>query len=899
MLIKTAFIRGEIKMATLWNSISDILYQYIAENSGKKIIISPGESILLILEALFKQADSPGEIIEKISKLYFEGVKTAEQKQFILDLTIFFQNKGFIVSTSPEVINKDPTRRYFESHLAYNLIVDFSKNTIPLSMLEKLRHSLEHRLFSIPTIAKNSNLKTKIKKMLSGMCKEDIETMLSDKEKGVLAKSLELDKYQLEYAELIYKLRTATFFKANIDPQQPKHNTAYEESKKTTEANFILHCKKLAEIACCTVLATHVTQYDTSLPVDVYTDGIFTMGMDGRGRLLKNNHAQVKTGAKGLMRSIDPLPYDDVVNQHSLSSENIIQVSQFQRSADQATFMIESQWSQHLFSRLTQPYSNGISSTTLAQIRNLIMEKRLGKNHFNKCFLEYITLFAGLMVYNSGGHSFFEIFEVLKLNQFRELLQSEKKMYDALDKEELMTYCLYTSRRQAFDSALTETLKYMRQLLNKKYMHAELKSEFRSIFTQSEPTILSPVLTSSLKKTIDVPEQCMGAEGAGKNYTIHDAVILLDSKEFSKWLQTYNGKIDRVNNTNWTALMVAAQAGKVDYIKSLIGVKANLNYRIKSGELSIGALEVAVKAGRYEAAKLLICAGINSIDTSGGTDSSLKKKCPAFYLACRQTNPNIPLLFLNQNKLLTYSNIREALLTALRVENEYVLVAMISSIPLPLRVKVFEKGYTFKLAQEAVSLGSTKLVSIIFKQLVTPGEAIDFNLLLNISIRKHYVDVAHQLLKLSIEYNSPINFYHTLLLAFEEKNYNLILLFVLYGADLRDIPLNLLKELELFLNEKKYDLEFLKNESPQFLVQTVEEVQGHLNNKIANFYHRILELLIKVINFFLPEHKKMITRETKVKTLVTLSALFSEMPQVEKNSPSLESGEPPILEPAI
>ena len=47
----------------------------------------------------------------------------------------------------------------------------------------------------------------------------------------------------------------------------------------------------------------------------------------------------------------------------------------------------------------------------MAQIRNIIEQQRLGNEYFKGLFQKYMTLFSGLMVYNSGGHSFFEIFE--------------------------------------------------------------------------------------------------------------------------------------------------------------------------------------------------------------------------------------------------------------------------------------------------------------------------------------------------------------------------------------------------------------------------------------------------------------------------------------------------------
>jgi hypothetical protein len=225
-------------------------------------------------------------------------------------------------------------------------------------------------------------------------------------------------------------------------------------------------CKNLYQIACSTILATLNTQNDESIPANIYSNSIFTRGMDGRGRFIKPFHNEVRTTAKGLMKSTSPLPiYHYVVNPVEESYGDVY--SSFQRSADQSGYMIESQWSQRLFSR---------QSTTLAQIRNMILQRRLGDN-YNISFKHYMTVFASLMLYNSGGHSFFEIFEVFKLPICAELMEDESDTQKALKNDKLMFKLLCEDQKDAFEQALQSTQFYAHMLLNKKILNAEFKKQ--------------------------------------------------------------------------------------------------------------------------------------------------------------------------------------------------------------------------------------------------------------------------------------------------------------------------------------------------------------------------------------------------------------------------------------
>ena len=271
----------------------------IANPSSSNVIISVGESLLLFIDA-GQKAGVPKDIINKLKVLYLEGIKTESDAAFLqLVKQHLADSKQLTVSFDPKVIDEDPSRRFFETHLAYRLMEPSAKK-LDLKKLQTFTQELKDNLY------KNINVQRKA-------C---VEFILD----GVQHESL--NKYQLEYAELIGKLKSHDFYGLSA-----------------------IACDNLCEIAKSSVLATLNTQNDPKVPANIYKDSIFTMGIDGRGRRLKKGNTLVRTSAKGLMRSYTPLPDDGIVSERFFSP--------FQRSADQASYMIGSQWNQHAFARGT------------------------------------------------------------------------------------------------------------------------------------------------------------------------------------------------------------------------------------------------------------------------------------------------------------------------------------------------------------------------------------------------------------------------------------------------------------------------------------------------------------------------------------------------------------------
>ncbi|MDI1352258.1 MAG: ankyrin repeat domain-containing protein, partial [bacterium] len=595
---------------------------------------------------------------------------TAADRILVTAIKKTFIHKNFIIKSDPKTINEDPTRRYFETNLAYNVLLNNAEK-LDHDYLKIFTQNLKKRLYFLPNAS--ADLILKVEKIVYG----DIDNKL-------------LNKYELEYAQLSNKLLNTKF---------------YGLSAKA--------CSNLYEIACSTILATLLTQYDKSMPVDIYSDSIFTMGMDGRGRIVKSDNDEVRTTSKGLMKSSSPVPlYDDLVNSRDTSP--------FQRSADQANFMLESPWSHFLFSRQTQLYSNGISSTTLAQIRTMVLQKRLGNPYPSSNFQIYWTLFAGLMIYNSGGHSFFEIFEVFKLPLFQELLSKHQRSFQALEADKLMHQWLSKDQKNAFELALQSTQIYMHTVLNKKILLSQFKKQFHLVdFTY-------------LSTKID----------------LHQAVIETDIQTFTGLIKNIPRKnINILNKEKWSALMVAAQLGKTEHGQLLLSKGADI--RIRVGGLA--ALELAIKSQQFNTIVLLLKAGsVIKIGTKG----LLKERAPAVYLACRQHDIHILRLLLNRENGLNIHDIKEAILVALKVENLDGIVNLIKHTQYEEREQYFSRDYKELLLREAVKSGNIRLIQsiMIIKNILDHdvnsfSGITDYSELLNIATEQGFVPVTKFLLE--------------------------------------------------------------------------------------------------------------------------------------------------------
>lgn len=87
-----------------------------------KTIISPAQGILLLIDHYRNVPNPDLTKVEQLKKYYLSGARTDEEQKAIKKLLQDHVLNQYEVSYTNDVINDDPTRRYFETHLAYETL---------------------------------------------------------------------------------------------------------------------------------------------------------------------------------------------------------------------------------------------------------------------------------------------------------------------------------------------------------------------------------------------------------------------------------------------------------------------------------------------------------------------------------------------------------------------------------------------------------------------------------------------------------------------------------------------------------------------------------------------------------------------------------------------------------
>lgn len=766
--------------------IQTALDAHIPNNVSAEVVISVGESLLLLIDAA-NNAKLPQKVISKLKALYLNGIKTKDEQVLVTYVKqLYADRKQIQVSADFKVINQDPSRRYFESHLAYHV----AKNTpesLDITQLRAFTDNLKEHLFLTLKSKRKSN--------------EQIKLILEGK---IHPKQ---NKYEQEYAELINQLQ----------------NYKYHGFSKAA-------CDNLCEIAKSTIIATLITQYDDGLPANIYADSVFNFGVEGRGRNVKKDQKNVRTEVKGLMLSTSPLPSDDLVKTNTPSP--------FERSADQASFMEDSEWCQHLFGRQTHIYSNGISSTTLAQMRNILTQTRLEKSSPIAFLQAYMTSFATLMVFNSGGHSFFEIFEVFKLPVMQEIMQAAG-CEQLVQQDKLMQQWLLKDQKEPFNLALSETIIYTKQLLNRRLMHAELL----------KPTVEQ----SDIETTQEI--------------SIHKALFTMNAKAFKKYLQVNVVKegfnIDQRSTNKLTPLMLAAQAGKLAHVQLLLSFganyKASLSFKDRNRP-KVTALDLAIKSEKYPVVAQLLESLEYKVVKPGTSPYSLDRRAlsnraPALYFACRQFDMRI-LAEVCKDPNLQFMDIANAIDQAIKFENIEAVIQLTGYLNIasvgPLRFKFL----SHTLIKRAVLTGNVRLVTTLLESPITVDHSSAFyEALLSKALDKKFLPVSKLLLSHARDHDalpSKKNLNRLMLHALENKDYDTAILAIAYGAnpDAIQFKEQYLKEFTKYLRNKKpeyFDV-FFTPEDKAMIAARSAELQDQYSWRAESLWGRFMHLLVAFLN---------------------------------------------------
>jgi len=386
--------------------------------------ITPGQGLLLLIEHYHGDLKK----VEQLKKLYLVGANNCERCIEFCDLLL---NEPLLsnyeIDIDEESIDSDPSRRYFETHLAY----------------QTLLHQLD--LIEIDELIILGKLSSAL--ISRHISKEKLDTILSVLD-GTCEKPFFKKFENIEFNCYIKKLKEGFIF-PDLSPLQREKILILERISYTAMVNGWRH---------------------TIMPIDIYNEERF--GNKARGKIHRNvgDLLTIRNQNFGLVKGHMPLPADDVVRASKLF-EHI-------KPCDYSTFDTDSPVVQACFQQLVHPFSNSISGFFLVQLRVLARLHCDGE----KCdfieslekFIFLIRLILSCSLFYGGGHSLYEYVAVLNIPEVQEFFQYMPGFND-LDLEKIF----YQNNETGFNAAFESTMNYNSHLFKRKTVNNELLRFFK------------------------------------------------------------------------------------------------------------------------------------------------------------------------------------------------------------------------------------------------------------------------------------------------------------------------------------------------------------------------------------------------------------------------------------
>lgn len=495
-----------------------------------------GEEKQKDMKKLQKKYLENDEVLTELKRLYVCGVITADDKSFLFHVTRDDALDKYTINMSDEAINEDPSRRYFETHLAYETLARFLQKI-------DLKNLREHFDIFMEDILRGENDKSRavVKQALNGDVEQYyIFDMILLKKDYFLQEQKKLDKKLDDMQDLIPSLRMLAAKHQDTLPilfQEGKDIFIYgkvsDDKWAITKLNsmklppeelpefpqdrrpFILeksqkYAKLYAEIR-----AKHANEpFSTMLE---FNDALHRISVEKNYQALyekipdnkEKMELLIKLAYEGIVltnKFKSEIPLESAYKSYYFFSENRGRVTKAHRipslhmglmgtlhpvpqgditaaelpfdpirPAERSTFESGAGWVVDNFKRLVHPFSNSVSGTFLAQMRLLKWLNLRDELQFKDLdsIENFIKCFISLLLYNSGGHSFNEFVEILNIPGMK------GAFYFIEDFQKLNLETLFvqgTENRLALDKVLANTIRYNNLLLKRANLRKEIIS---------------------------------------------------------------------------------------------------------------------------------------------------------------------------------------------------------------------------------------------------------------------------------------------------------------------------------------------------------------------------------------------------------------------------------------
>lgn len=450
---------------------------------AEKEVISPGQGLLLLISHYQTQPDAIDKC-DKLKKIYLSGARRSVLEAILADPLL----KDYIVSYEKKTINEDSSRRYFETHLAYETL----KNGLSKLKTEDLRSHFrlqDSMIFGKPDminwinqvlegkyrlafefeVGKSYSYQTffctiqnhglyyqvynsKIERQSGYIdarslgCSRLEEPLTKEKLQPLTGKIIEIAQRRgqiergkgdfIEYSEYIANLLNGTVF-----------------SQLTEEDRL-----KIRFLVRAAFLGVRNTQF-SSFPLDIYHEGMYKS--ENRGQIERSGQDTTGSQHLGLMRGHMPLPADDLAHAEKPFS--------YLKPSEGTTYQEGREWVELCFSSFVHLFSASISGTILCQLRSMLQFVKDGTAIFtptSESTVQLLKLMISALLYGSGGHSLLEFTAPLQLPKVQ-------AAFPVLQNRTLERLFL-TDNEAGFNNALQDTITYNTMLIRRKKVNVEI-----------------------------------------------------------------------------------------------------------------------------------------------------------------------------------------------------------------------------------------------------------------------------------------------------------------------------------------------------------------------------------------------------------------------------------------
>ena len=403
-------------------------------------VISPGQAILLQLKTT-----PSGAAYDALVKLYLQGQVKKDAAPDFAQCFEFARSKGYEVARSKgyevelylaTVINNDPTRRYFESYLAYLIIKD-SFSMLDLADIHRLREILIAKL-------------KPASQALVQVFKADYNTAYTNREKLNSILGCDEECNILEKIELAYS--------ATVGSEQIEFTLAEKE--------------KIWSIMGCFRLCYLLVQEDARLTQGIYDEGFYHEKSKGRKPIDYSDDAPIiSANTLGILKSRMPLPMYD-----GLFIKNLQQLPL--KSTDLFTFNLSHAAPQAQFAQFTHPFVTSVSGSMLMVLMVVANILNSGGSNLSIItdvdkFSVFIALSASIYLLFSGAHSYYEFMYPV----FLERVQREYKAKMPKFLELSFNSLLHDKYVYAVQDAIRLAIEYNHAVIKRQVFYPEMKNK--------------------------------------------------------------------------------------------------------------------------------------------------------------------------------------------------------------------------------------------------------------------------------------------------------------------------------------------------------------------------------------------------------------------------------------